>query len=178
MRDPQGDTTRVSVEQEGAQVIIDVPLDRWLDITVERPAEEGAQTMRAIDSEPVHYVILAEASEPSLARAVTSVTPLGDGRTGQLSVTATNAEPSVMHRAELRVPLPTGLEPYLPDLTDAAARGVIGAYVVEGGVVRCLLDDLAPSDSVTLAFRVRAVRVPRVQEVQLGAELVPAGSGG
>ncbi|MBD3175865.1 MAG: hypothetical protein GF320_11840 [Armatimonadia bacterium] len=178
MRDPQGDTTRVSVEQEGAQVIIDVPLDRWLDIPVERPAEEGAQTMRAIDSEPVHYVILAEASEPGLARAVTSVTPLGDGRTGQLSVTATNAEPSVMHRAELRVPLPPGLEPYLPDLADAAARDVIGAYVVEGGMVRCLLGDLAASDSVTLAFRVRAVRVPRVLEVQSGAELVPAGSGG
>jgi hypothetical protein len=172
MRDSNARELRVTVDFPGARRTVDLPPDRWVTL----PIDDQPGTVRSEGSELVHYVLLAEGQAPRLAPVVANVTPQGQGRVGLLRATATNAATEVLRSAEMRVQLPMGTDAYVPDLDQAAAAGTIGAYLVDRGVVRLLLGDIAPGGTHTVSFRLRARRVSRLAETACEAELVPVGA--
>lgn len=178
MRDQSAGDPRVVVEGGGAQREVEVPLDRWLSVPLTGDQLRTSQLrLRTLGEEPVQFVILGpRPSAPSLVRAIVNLTPLSGGRTGQVTVTVTNGEPESFGRAQVTVNLPGGIDPFEPDLSEAVAQCRLSGFVAERGRVTLVFSDLAAGQSYSVAFRVRAARIPSVVESQWPADVAPAGA--
>jgi len=150
------------------------PLDRWLSLSLS-PTTTPIR-IRPDGDDLVQYVLLAPSTALSPVRGRLTISPLPNPRTGQARLTLSNGSSTGFGRAEVRVPLPPGVDVFADDLDEAVRRGDIRAWAVDKRALRALVGDLDAGAGKTTAFRVIARRVPAVTATGIDATVVPAGA--
>lgn len=156
---------------------IELPSDRWASLVLE-PADLQAAwvTIAGSGDGIVQYLLLGREADVSQVRGELAASPTKQRGVGLAVLTAANDSPMPFGRAELRVRLPAGVDPYIPDLDALVATGAWAAYGWARGELSVLVGDLAAGSKRSVSFRVRAARVRRVPEVRVRASVVPAGA--